>query len=474
MQDQLALLPTQLALRCISQGLRGGLPVVLGLSALTIGGTIYGAAKGVKSLQKYCEKPKSGENKGWKIRKDIDSKKNGIVYAFEMKKEVYIQFAKEAKDLGVAYAATDANGIVHLITDNKNRQIVDMLRNTANNLKTELKASENAEENTHNADQNEIRSADKANKAHGSTDAETFSVTDDELEENLFREVPFENSIWNEIIKYIQERFISPLKGTTGIDIEENNTQTIISYDTKDRDKVTNRVDNLVREFESALDPEQLAAFSKFTEDLDYRNSLNPKKAEKLEVPIRPKVTSTPALDILANNFSNFTASTQKVADGLQEQSAENTVYLNINQYPEIKEMIVALMPNYVDKSNDITAILDEMSKGLKEIGIKGSIALDKENNISISFSANDKNNIIRYAKDVVARVNEGKSKGLDPVKAAEEALEVMSDSKAVDDSQLNNFASPELDAETLAANEVAMTHEDEKKELVNPLSIGG
>jgi len=111
------------------------LPVALGLSALTIGGTMYAAVKGVKGAKRYFDKPKAGKNKGWKIRKDVDKKENGQIYAFEMKEEFYIKFEKAAKKLGVAFAATKDGDVVHLITDTKNKEVVQMLNKISGDLK---------------------------------------------------------------------------------------------------------------------------------------------------------------------------------------------------------------------------------------------------------------------------------------------------------------------------------------------------
>ena len=410
MNDQLAMMPTQLALRCISQGLRGGLPVVLGVAALTIGCTVFGAVKGVKACQKALEKPRAGENKGSKIMNAIREEKDGEVYAFEMKEDFYKLFAKEAKELGIPYAATNHDGVMHIITDKKNQQIIDMLKNVSDTLKAEsAEASQEPKVEEQVANQDALDQQEEASN---------------ELESNSYREVPFVESLWHGIVKFAQEKIIAPLKDIAGVSVEETQNETIVSYDSKNEKQVAEisvQADKVLDSIKGNFDPEAVDALEKSIQNDESLPSAPTCITEvSLEALVEEFVSQNTPIegDEIENNSTDVDTlgnDTLEESELVQGEEQDNTIFVRVGNYPEIREMIAGLISPFIKLDDqgkpDVAAVqaaFPDINKNLEKAGFKGTFVLTAEGNILMNFDQRNKNDVIAFAKGCAAAIKEG------------------------------------------------------------------
>ena len=434
MNEQLAIMPAQMALRCISQGLRGGLPVVLGLTAITIGGTVFGAVQGVKACKRALEKPKAGENSGKKILDSIRKQKGGKnspegqVYAFEIKEECYKAFAKEAKDLGIAYAATKHDGVVHLITDHKNERVVEMLSRASAGLAADAAPKV--------GDAESEAAQDAAAKDGDAKEAAASS----EAPEPPYKEVPFRESLWSKIISFAQNKILAPFKGANnevaipGLEVSEDNEladdAAVMSFDGKDKgtkDLIASSINETLTPFRGVFNKDSLA---------EYENAVERGLSKQANNSVLPILNESHAsVSALASIRQDFESSLAPVSDRdvmpNEIKNAADTVYVSVADYPEVSEMVKAFVKPYfielgkLPGMTELSAAVTDINETLQYEGFKGNLSLDSNGDIELRFDPADKNDVLAFSKDMNDKIAQSSFRDVEELDIQDPDIEV-------------------------------------------------
>ncbi|MCL1934873.1 MAG: hypothetical protein FWF57_00610 [Defluviitaleaceae bacterium] len=383
-QEQLAVLPTQLALKLISTGLRGTVPAVLGLTALTVAGTVYGGIKTSQAIKTKVNTPKAGNNKGSKILNDLKNKVNkktkdgktvyepAKIYAFELRNELYQKFEKQAKEMGIAYAATTDEKITHIITDDINKPIIDnLIKNLARNFKEDKNKSKEPNEKT--------------------------STAEKEQSSDLYKEVEFKDSLWNKIIDFATNKILNPVQNTGQVDIETNKTKeetgNIIYFDKAKADILSKMSKNLEKTYEN-IEQDTEKQTELFNEFEDYNKILE-----------------------LQNKHTKQT----------DEKEPENEIKVDIEDMPEIVDMLQELCKTYSYQSKlDKSEMLKIMHEHLEQHGFKGRLYITTGDKMVVDLDIKDRNNVILFAKNMTSYLREGENIGLKLDELREEAFKTM------------------------------------------------
>lgn len=426
-QEQLAILPTQMALKLISTGLRGAIPVALGLSGLAIAGTVYGAVKGVSATKKYIDKPKAGNNKGYKILNELKNKvvkktkdgktvyENSEVHAFELRNELYLKFEEQAKQLGIAFAAASNEKITHIITDSQNKPIIDnLIKNLAKEIKENKEAVNQGTEN----------------KSSQNTEQE---------QENLYKEVAFKDSLWNKIINFTMEKILNPLKNSGQVDLEEQKKGNIIYFDKYKKKELSEAVNNISQHFQE-IKSDKVKQEKLYQEFEAFNNVISIQKFNKKA------------------QKSNIHEESNKKAEKLNVH--EETVAIDITKMPETLDMLKLLGASYkVEGIQNRYHRIEKISEDLQKQGFKGNFVIDEESNVNINFDIKDKNNIILFSQKMIDELTKGESRGLNVIEARKEAFATFNKKASINSRETNGniiqFNKKTTDKSKLANNPV-------------------
>ena len=426
MNDQLAMMPAQLAMRCIQQCLRGGLPLVLGIAAITVGGTVFGAVKGVSACKNALTKPKAGENDAKKIiglaRKDkAAGYKEAGIHAFELDKKFYKAFAKEAKELGVAYAATEYNGIVHLIADARDKQVVEMLATVSQRYNSN--ASKNKDEPQGDAGDKSHKKSDNANDTRSQVRVDTddeSNIDKDDLKGESYKQVDFKDSLWNKIITFIQDKVLAPfvdISDKDGIKVdtevippeeasEKGDEITFVSYNNKNKAHkadMSEAVEVLADEIDGIKD-----AFGD-----DFLKRLDKEISKDKFSPVQYNIADQDPLDELLEEFYNHPSMLTELECGGKTNGAGYKIQpVGVEQeqeqyYSEINDWLSEEFPTFADSyiAENPDAGWDEVAERFTEKmrgeGFKGIVSYDVANeDITIDFDPKDKNQVTAFARN--------------------------------------------------------------------------
>ena len=433
MNDQMTMLPAQLAAKCISSCLRGGLPLVLGVAAIVAGGAIFCTVKGVQGAVKGAKNTYSnpffaGEKKSKRILAGAAHNKSEV-YTFEMDAKFYEKFSKNAKEMGLNWASVKHDGIVHVMLDQKNQKLAELLTKTASSLEV-AENLQNEEEAIVNPEANQEAEPDQE------ADPQALQALQETEPQNyLYKEVEFKESLWYKICSFIQTKILEPLKVTNGIFVDEIDPEkTDVYINVKDKKMLKDLNGNA----NGMLDPIREGFDTKILGKIEKDIS---KGKEAHIAPLFEKGNYKPSkLKPLVLEFNKYnTLQEQKKALEAEGNQVKEDL-IDTDNYPEIGEMLKDLMAKFAKTDKDAVTICNEINEYLQqEWGgqkFKGSIVADDNDNIKVSFDEGDKNSVINYAANIFPkRFKESEFR----------AVTGLSEQDIENQSELDNFNSPLL-----------------------------
>ena len=357
---QFGMLPMQMGLKCISTALRGTAPAVLAISTLAAGATVLGAIKGIDAIKKAADKPKAGQNKASKIHKEVDGQKGAKIHAFEMDAKYYEIFEIKAKQLGVAYAAVKSDdGKVHIITNNKNESLTNALLSSSETMTQAKTPPEVSPE----------PSADIFDQA-----------LKDHVEAGAYKEVPFEESKWSQILQAAKEYIMTQVLGIRGVNVIETSNGTELDCAPEAKAELKTKLQESLKSIGQMFSKEQLDGI---------KNSL--KSDTEL-----PDIQDTPELSAFAERAL--------------DPNARNEVKVRIEkvdagQYPEIRELATIAASQYlkadtVPTTEELRVSLSKINDDFKQTGIAVRYSLDDHNKITAIVDPQEISRTIEKARE--------------------------------------------------------------------------
>jgi len=145
--SQAFLMPSKIAMALIGRSLVGTAPLIIGTTALIAAGSIYGIVKGTKAIKQEIDKPRPGDNNGAKLMKS-----GATIKSITMSNSIFDEFSRQAKKLGVPFAACTGASTTNIIFDEKHKELVDTIRKDVTKqhaLAVKAKEGENPEKDAH-------------------------------------------------------------------------------------------------------------------------------------------------------------------------------------------------------------------------------------------------------------------------------------------------------------------------------------
>ena len=277
--------------------------------------------------------------------------------------------------MGVSFASCSQpqKGVTHIITDEKNKPIIDQL----------LKGMtpEQPEVATPKVDVLKV------------APSKTLEPTSPNIlsEEKIFKALPFEESLWHKVISFIQEKVLDYVKDN-GLQIDANGKETILSYNKTDQEKILDGFIGVESKY-SQMGLEELGALEA---EFKAKFGLDELQVEDLAI-------STP--DVPEVKVDNPAVHPDAPTEIPIEEIAVDKA-----RYPQIEEMIMKVQASCfaqnirqnpgITMEDNLKLSAEQTIEKLQEAKYKTRINFDKEDStFKINFDAKDKNQVIRQTE---------------------------------------------------------------------------